>query len=301
MIEMRQLRCFLAVAEEAHFTRAANRLHIAQPAVSHQIRQLERHLGISLFDRSPKLVRLTDAGHALLPHARAAFAALDAGRSAVHATAGSLRGQLTLGLVVGAGVLRVPALLGAFRRAHPDITVTLRQELPEAMLVAVREGGLDAAVVGIPDGAAIAGVSLRYLHTEPLAVAVATDHEWSQRRRLALAELDGVPLVTLTSGAGLRPLVQRACRQAGFEPVFACETNDLDLLAQLAAAQVGVAILPRSAAEATPGAVPITLTAPTLQRHLALAWRSSGTPSPVARRFVTYATTWLTQLDQPDD
>lgn len=293
MIDLRQLAYFVAVAEEEHFTRAATRLHVAQPAVSYQIRQLERHLDAALFDRSPRRVRLTDAGHALLPHARAALAALDAGEAEVRAAAGALSGRLTVGLIPGAAVLRVPTLLGEFRRAHPEIVVTLRQEHAESMFALLREGTLDAAVVAVPEEAAVAGVSLRYLHTERLVLAVARAHSWSKRRRLALAELDGAPLVTLTSGAGLRPTVQRACRRAGFEPVFACETNDLDLLADLVAAELGVAILPRSAATAAQSVVAVPLIAPALHRHLALAWRSGGTPSPVARQFLTFATTRL--------
>lgn len=188
---------------------------------------------------------------------------------------GALRGHLTLGLVAGATILRIPALLGAFRLAHPDIALTLRQDPSESMLTAVGEGTLDMAVVGIPDAAVFPGIGIHYLHTEPLVVAVAPGHRWSTRRTLRLAELNGVALLTLTSGAGLRPLVQRACRQAGFEPVFACESNDLDLLIEVAAARLGVAILPISAVSAAHHVVAVPLTAPTLHRQLALAWRAA--------------------------
>lgn len=300
MIELRHLRCFLAVAEEENFTRAAARLRIAQPAVSQQVRQLERHLGGALFERTPRQVRLTDAGHAFLPHAHAALAAIDAGRSEVQAASGALRGSLTLGLVAGITPLRVPALLGEFRQVHPDVRITVRQDPTEQMLLAIREATLDVAIVGLADHTTVPGVRLRYLHTEPLVVAVARSHRWSRRRRLALTDLRDVPVLTLTRGAGLRPLLQQACRGAGFEPTFACESNDLGLLAELAAANLGVAVLPRAIVARVAGVVVIPLTGPTLHRHLALAWRSDGTPGPVSRQFLDFATSRLATATPSD-
>src|SRR5690349_24521422 len=147
-MDLRQLTYFVAIAEEGQFTRAAERVSVAQPAVSAQIRRLERELGEPLFHRDARAVRLTVAGEALLPHARAALAAAQRGRDTIASIRGVLQGRLRIG-VAGPVDARLAETLGAFHRAHPAIDLALTSEHNAALLDAVASGAVDAAVVGL--------------------------------------------------------------------------------------------------------------------------------------------------------
>src|ERR671925_1887270 len=147
-MDLRQLSYFVAVAEEEQFTRAAERVSVAQPAVSAQIRRLERELGEALFHRDQRSVRLTDAGKGLLPHARAALAAAERGRDTIASLRGLLHGRLRIG-VAGPVDHRLAESLGDFHRAHPAIEMGLTNEHNEPLLSAVANGEMDAAIVGM--------------------------------------------------------------------------------------------------------------------------------------------------------
>ncbi|GAA1926140.1 hypothetical protein GCM10009837_59490 [Streptomyces durmitorensis] len=151
-MELRQLQYFVAVAEEANFTRAAERLHLAQPGVSAQVRQLEKELGQRLLDRSGRSVTLTEVGEAVLPLARAALAAVEGVRHTAEEFTGLLRGQIALGLVSGAATheFDVVSVLADFHDDHPDVEIALTEDSSDRMLAAVRAGELDIASSASP-------------------------------------------------------------------------------------------------------------------------------------------------------
>jgi DNA-binding transcriptional LysR family regulator len=183
-MELRQLMTFVAVAEEGSFTRASERLHVVQSAVSASIRKLERELDVTLFDRSTHQVRLTDAGTALMPEARRTLAAAAAAREAVDEVKGGLRGTVALGTMQAQGMhsLNVPALLRDFRVRHPGVKVTIRHAGgSSAMANQVREGRLDLAFVALP-GRSWPGVTLTPLTSEPIAPTSRT-RRWSTCHR----------------------------------------------------------------------------------------------------------------------
>ncbi|WP_207755988.1 LysR family transcriptional regulator [Nonomuraea cypriaca] len=147
-MELRQLEYFVAVAEEAGFTRAAARLHVAQPGVSAQVRQLERELGETLFDRSGRTVRLTAVGEAVLPYARAALAAVDGMRQVVDEHTGLLRGHVVMGGVAAPTVLDLPGMLAGFHERHPAVEISLRRPPPRRWSTASRAAGSTSASSG---------------------------------------------------------------------------------------------------------------------------------------------------------
>ncbi|MFJ6618984.1 LysR family transcriptional regulator [Kitasatospora sp. NPDC091335] len=194
-MELRQLRYFVTVAQHGSFTRAAQLLHLTQPGVSSQIRQLERELGHRLLDRSGRTVRLTPAGEAVLPHARAALAAEAEARRAAWEFDGLRRGHVRLGMVAGAaltppsGLGTFPGLattLAAFRQEHPGIDFSLTEDTTARMLAALRDGRLDLAVVGLPapangresddGGPELTGLAVHTVLEVPLVAAWAEDH-----------------------------------------------------------------------------------------------------------------------------
>ncbi len=283
-MDLRQLSYFVAVAEEGQFTRAAERVSVAQPAVSAQIGRLERELGERLFHRDPRAVTLTPAGDALLPHARAALAAAERGRDTIASLRGMLSGRLRVG-VAGPVDQRLAETLGEFHRLHPAIEIALSHGQNEPMLLAVAHGELDAAVVGLGAQELPHAVRAREVATEPLVLCVPPGHELSARETVTLAELRDEPLLMLPRGSGLRTVVFNACREHGFVPRVAGETAELRALVELAGVGLGVAIVPRSVAE---GATTLRLTRPELWRRTALAWNGEGV-SPAGRAFLALA------------
>lgn len=288
-MELRQLAYFVAIAEERSFTRAAERIPIAQPAISQQIRRLEAELGERLFIRDRRGITLTPAGQALLPGARAALQAAEGGREAVAALSGLLTGRLVLGLVHPLPDRRFPRLVGAFRRAYPGIELTLIEDQTDALLAALAAGELHAALIGLgrydrpPPGVQSLLVAL-----EPVVVAVHPAHPLAGRGSIPLRALRDEPMVTLTRASKLRSTLETACRAAGFAPRIAAETSDLGVVVELAAERLGVAVLPQSALLGVAGVTQLRLTRPRLDRRIQLVWRPSASP-PAGRAFLALA------------
>jgi DNA-binding transcriptional LysR family regulator len=285
-MDLRQLGYFVAVAEEGQFTRAARRVLVAQPAVSAQIRRLERELGEPLFHRHPRAVQLTASGQALLPHARAALAAAQRGRDTIASLRGLLQGRLRIG-VAGPVDHRLAETLGHFHRAHPAIEIVLAHEHNEPLLEALANADMDVGVVGLGVQPLPAQVRARVVAGEPLVLALRPGHPLSRRRTIALEALREEPMVTLVRGSGLRTLLENACRGAGFTPRITAETGELASLVELAAEGISLAVLPRSAVEGADLAV-VRITRPRLQRRTALAWNEASL-SPAGRVFLELA------------
>jgi len=285
-MDLRQLSYFVAVADDGQFTRAADRVSVAQPAVSMQIRRLEAELGETLFHRGRRAVTLTAAGEALLPHARDALAAAERGRDTIASLRGVLHGRLRIG-VAGPVDHRLAMALGDFHRAHPAIEIALTNQHNEPLLAAVSGGEMDATVVGLGAQPLPPEVRARVVAIEPLVLAVRRGHPLGRRKTVALGELGDHPMITLTRGSGLRTLLENACQEAGFSPRITAETGELGSLVELAAEGLGVAVVPRSAVEGADVAV-VRITRPPLQRRTALAW-NRATISPAGRAFLTFA------------
>lgn len=285
-MELRQLEYVVAVAEEANFTRAAGRVHVAQPAVSAQIARLERELGEPLFDRGKREVRLTAAGTALLPHARAALASVAAARTAVDELGQLVRGSVAIGAVTAHDV-DLPGLLAEFHVAHPGVDISLGSDDSEALIDGIRMGRLDAAIVSIsdhvPDGLAALVVT-----DQRIVAAVGQADPWVRRRTVAVTDLAERPVIALPPGTGIRRRFDQACAAAGVAVRVAFEASTPGALADLAERGLGVALLPEVAAAARPGlhAPPI---APELRGRLVFAWRADGLMSPAARVLVEMA------------
>ncbi|HKA67781.1 MAG TPA: LysR substrate-binding domain-containing protein [Actinomycetes bacterium] len=285
-MELRQLSYFVAVAEEAHFTRAAQRVSVAQPAVSAQIRRLERELGETLFHRDQRAVRLTVAGAALLPHAQAALAAAQRGRDTIASLRGLLHGALRIGVVRPVDH-RLAETLGEFHRTHPAIDITLTELHNEPAVQALSSGDLDAALVGFHDQPLPPQISMRIVAAEPLVLAANRGHLLARRAVIAVDQLRDQPIITLTHGSGLRTVLDNACRGAGFTPRIVAETGELASLVELTTEGLGVAVLPRSAVSEADLAI-IRISRPSLQRRTALAWNPTTT-TPAGRAFFALA------------
>ncbi|MBD0747988.1 LysR substrate-binding domain-containing protein [Streptomyces sp. CBMA152] len=233
-MELRQLSYFVTVAEELHFGRAADRLHIVQSAVSQQVRRLERELGAELFDRSPRHVRLTGAGERLLPEARAVLAAADRARAAVRGRSG-----LRLGTSTGLGA-HLDRVLAELAVLAPGTTVELVSAATRDRLEQVADGRLDAAFVRSPDP--VSGVRILPLWDDPLVAAVPAAHPVAGAAELAIADLAelGLCITARRNHPALVDLVVGACHEAGFEPLPGPVSGSLqDTLATIGAGGAG--------------------------------------------------------------
>jgi DNA-binding transcriptional LysR family regulator len=228
VVELRQLEYFVAVAEELHFGRAADRLHIGQPAVSQQIRRLERELGAELLDRSPRHVRLTAAGESLLPEARAVMAAAARARAAVTATPAARTGKLRLGTSVGLGE-RLERVLDAFAGLAPGVTLELVAATTDERLARLADGTLDAAFVRSPVWEGDRGLRAVPLWRDELVAAVPARHPIAAGAYAAFADLAELPLrlTARRNNPALVDLVVSALSGAGREPVSAPPASNL--------------------------------------------------------------------------
>ncbi|POX38711.1 LysR family transcriptional regulator [Streptomyces sp. Ru73] len=297
-MELHQLQYFVAVAEEGNFTRAAEKLHVAQPGVSAQIRRLERELGQELLDRSGRAVRLTEVGAAVLPYARAALAAVAGARSAVDELTGLLRGHVAVGTVTSHGV-DLPGLLAEFHDAHPAVDITLSEADSDRLVDGLRSGRLDAAIVSV--GSTLpAGLAAEVVDDQPIVAAVAPRHELAVHEVISLDTLRGRPLISLPPGTGLRARLDEACAAAGFTPQIAFEASKPEVLAQLAVRGLGAAILPGAYAESLAGQLrTVRIDPPVLRGRLVFAWRADGPVSPAARALIGRARAMLAGTDRP--
>nr|WP_246314583.1 LysR substrate-binding domain-containing protein [Kineococcus aurantiacus] len=248
-----QLQCVLAVADGLHFTRAATEVGIAQSALSHQVAALEAELGTRLFDRTSRRVRLTPAGEALLPRARAVLAELDRLRTDVVAAGGAVAGRLRVGTVPSLPDLRLADVLRGLRRRHPGVRTSVVVRSSDVTLAAVRDGTLDVGLAGFPLGVPPAGVESRLLAVEPHVAVVAADDPWRTRRRVRLRDIASRPCVDYPAGTGGRRQTDEAFSAARLVRDVVVETDDLPLLLDLVRRGVGTALLPGSSVAGAPG------------------------------------------------
>jgi DNA-binding transcriptional LysR family regulator len=274
-MDLRQLEYFVAVAEEANFTRAADRVHITQSGVSAQIRQFERELKADLFDRSGRMVRLTPAGAAALPHARAALAAADAIRAACDAVNGLVRGKLRLGMVMGCTVTPLFDALASFHREHPGIAISLTEDNSDVLVESVRAGQADIALVAVA-GAVPEGLSSLTIVSEGLVAAVAPEHKLATLASVSLKRLTAYPLICLPSGTGIRGVLEQACSAAGVRPTVALQATAPEAILDLAARGLGVAVLSASMTAEHEGLVSLPVEDVSVPAMLALVWRGEG-------------------------
>jgi DNA-binding transcriptional LysR family regulator len=246
-MELRQLEYFVAVAEEANFTRAAERVHISQSGVSAQIRQLEHELGAILLDRSGRTATVTPAGAAALEHARAVLTSVNAVRQAVDDVNGLLRGRLVVGMVTACTVTALFDALAAFHLAHPGVEITLFEDNSDRLVEGVRTGATDLALIGAA-GEPPPGLNALPIVSERLVVAVPDGHPLAERDRATLADISAYPIVCLPEGTGIRTVFDRACAARGIRPDIALQASAPGTVVDLAIRGLGVAILSESMA-----------------------------------------------------
>ena len=238
------MRYVVAVAETRNFTRAAERCFVVQSSLSHRIAGLERELGVKLFARSSRRVELTSAGVAFVAAARECLAAADRAVADAAAATGVVRGRLAVGVIVTTAAVDVPDLLQRYRARYPDVLVVLRSGRSDELAAAVRDGELDIAFLGLPEGERPSGVETLVLDHDEHALVVPAGHRLAGARRVTLEEIAEETFVDFAAGTPARAQSDRAFAAAGLVRDVAYEAGVVELISRLVARGLGIALLP---------------------------------------------------------
>lgn len=283
-MDLQQLRYVVAVAEERSFTRAAARCFVVQSALSHQVKALERELGVDLFARTSRRVEITAAGEAFLAGARASLEAAE--RAAVDAAAatGQIRGRLTVGTIPTVAAVDVPAALQSFRAAHPQVGVALQVAGSDELSAGIAAAAVDVAFLGLPETREPQGVAWRHLGSDRLVAVVSRDHALATRKRIHLDALAADTFVDFPAGTPGRTQSDLAFSAAGVHREVAFEVMATDFMLDLVRRNLAIALLPSRFAPRDPTLAHLQITKGP-KRNEYLAW-SALNPSPAARAFL---------------
>jgi DNA-binding transcriptional LysR family regulator len=286
-MELRQLRYLEAVARHRHFTRAAEELHVAQSALSHQIRRLEAELGAELLARTTRSVELTEAGELAVARARAALAETDALREGVDELRGLVRGSVAIGALRPSGEVDVPALLAEFNRRHPGIEIEFREGTVAEMTDALLAGEIDASFA-LEAGPWPAGIASRALSSEELIVAMSPEHDLAGKSPLPIAALEGRELIAFRRGSAVRRAQDEALERTGTSVRIVLEGSNETLVRALVAQGFGPAVLPRTVAELPGERLAVRPLRPAIRLPVVLIWRERASQSPAVRAFLDF-------------
>ncbi len=291
-MDLRRIRHFHVLAETLNFSRAADRLHIAQPALSVSIQKLESELGARLFSRTSAGVALTPSGQAVLIEARRMLYHSEQMQRLAQNAAQGTGGALRIGFVGSAIYSVVPTLVPAFRAAYPGVELVLRESISSRIVESLAEEGLDVGIVRTPLLQPTSAAFLT-LQRDPFLLALPRRHPLADRPRVALADAAGEPFVMYPPGeaAGLHGAAMSLCQSAGFVPTVAQEAVQVPTVLALVESGLGVALVPTvMRGQREPGVVYRDLAdlPPSGETTLALAWQP-GQETPAALRFIELA------------
>ncbi len=292
---LRQLEYFVALADLLNFREAAEACFVTQPAMSAQIAQLEALVGVPLFERAKRQVRLTAAGAALLPGAQDILRGTDALGELARSLGAPLHGPLRLGAIPTVGPYLLPKVLPAVHAAHPELALYLREDLTARLVARLEEGELDVLLVDVD--VELGGLETESLFSDPFVVAVRCDDELAGRDELTLADLRDRDVLLLEEGHCLRDQTLPLCERAGGGEPLGFRGSSLGTITQMVVGGLGLTLLPELAVErelaAAPGLATVTFGADGPGRTIGLAWRQS---SPRADEFralgATIARAW---------
>jgi DNA-binding transcriptional LysR family regulator len=294
-VELRHLEYFVAVAAELNFSRAAQRIHVVQSALSAAVSRLEKELDVELFDRSKRQIALTPAGEVFLQHAREVIHTAHRARTSVDAFREQLTGTVTLGTLMSWGTLNLPAALEEFRRSNPLLTVRLRQSLTGSAghLTAIVDGQMDLALVSITSTESQL-VALRELMREPMVFVCESSHPLADRARVQLTDFAGHDFINFPLGWGIRQRLDAGFAAAGVHPISAYEVADYAITAELIRHRLATTILPTSVANRFPDLRTVPLH-PSITWTLSIAYAASQQASPAINALID---TLIRHVDQ---
>ena len=284
---LRHIHYFLAVAEHRGFTRAATALHVSQPALSQQIRQLEESLGAQLFDRSGRHIQLTDAGEAWLGYAKNALRSLEEGKRAIHDVEDLSRGSLRVAVTPTFTSWLIGPLMARFYARYPNITLALQEMSQEKMEELLLNDELDIGIAF--DDVHSADIDVLPLLKESLALMVSERHPLAQQECVALSHLNNERLILLSEEFATREQIDRYCRQRDLHPQIVIEANSINAILELVRRTTLATLLPSPIAAQNEGLKAVSLTPQLLERTAALMLRKGAWRTAAVKAFMAMA------------
>jgi LysR family transcriptional regulator, hydrogen peroxide-inducible genes activator len=244
-MEVHQLRYVCAIADTGNFSRAAERCKVAQPSLSQQVQKLEDDLGVKLFDRLGRSIRLTEAGRAFIPRARAILEQMDAARTSAADKNADLRGSVTVGVIPTVAPYRMPGYAASFTKKFPDAKLRIIEDTTSVLVQGLRDLSIDVAILALP--LRHKDLELFPIRTEPLFAVLRKNHPRARAKSLALKDLRGESFVMLRDGHCFRDLSLDTCTRARVTPNIAFESGQFSSLLGMVATGIGVSLIPEMA------------------------------------------------------
>ncbi|WP_395748703.1 LysR family transcriptional regulator [Prosthecobacter sp.] len=289
-MEFYQLGYFLEIARQRSFTRAADRLHMAQPALSQQMKNLEAELGTQLFIRGRKETQLTAAGKALLPRAEGLLMQAEAAKAVVSDVAQLRGGKLVIATIPSVSACLLLEVVHRFSQQHEKVKLQLIEESSERVADCVESGLADIGFLQLPASKSM--FKTQTILTEPFVLLVAKSHPLARQKALSLGELAAESFIFYKGRA--RDMASESCRKAGFEPQLVCESGELGTVRSLVASGLGLAIVPQLAARNLPDTIrTVSIREPKMQRQIAAVWQKNSILSPAADALLKLVTDLL--------
>lgn len=293
-MELRHLHYFVVLAHRLHFTQAAEELAIAQPALSQQIQALERELGVRLFERTSRHIRLTPAGQSLLVHAERMLALVDTISTEMHAYAGMQRGRLRIGLLQTLSASWLSGLLARFHASYGGIEMVLHENVTEPMIDQLEDGRLDLVWMHsfgtiFPQSMLPKQIEVKAVFSEAVFLGVAPGHWLARQKDITWSSLQTEEFLLFKPGSGLRQIVLHLAQEAGFRPQVVFESGDIGSIRALVSEGVGISIFPKSIIDA-PGRtiIPLDISPALPYRTIQLAWHRQRASTPTIQAFLDF-------------
>lgn len=285
-MELRQFLAFKEVVERGGFTRAANHLHLTQSAVSQQVKALEDELGTALLHRVCRQVRLTDAGHVFLAHAKQILEQVEDAQSDVAEVVEGVKGSCRIACIASIAPCLLPHLILAFRQAFPHVDIQTKVGSEAQLLGWLKEGMVDVCITGFP--VACEDVEHKVIMQEKFVLAVPVEHHFAGRKTIKLEELSSEDLITLPSKSVMNSWFATLCEAVGFKPDFVFESDDLATRLGMVAAGLGISVESQYlvACSDFKGTVMVEVEHPELLRDIGVLWRQSGYRSRNVENFL---------------
>ncbi len=299
ILELRQLRYFVAVAEREHISEAAEHLHVAQSAVSRQIANLEEELGTPLFERIGRNVKLTPVGKIFLEHSITALEAIDFATKQVEEYLDPKKGVIKVGFPTSLASYVLPTVISAFKREYPDVAFQLRQGSYKYLIEAVKNRELNLALLG-PIPPKDESLNVNVLFSENMYALLPLSHPLTKNETINLIDLRNDDFVMFPEGYILHKVVMDACRSLGFAPNITSEGEDMDALKGLVAAGIGVTLLPESSLyDSTPRlTVKIPIAMPVIRRTVGVIYPTTRDLAPSEQIFLSFVSDFFSRLTQ---
>lgn len=290
-MDVRQLKFFLGVAQYESFTKAAEQLHIAQPALSIAVKKLEEELDVQLFNRRDRKISLTAEGEALLLHAQVILQGVNNAKREIADLRGLLKGEVRVGLTPMLSSFFFPKIIASFKHSHPGLKVSISGDSAWNIQRKIKSGELD---VGVIAGEVPEGLDSHHLLREEIVACVYPGHPFAGGKKVSLCELLKEPLIHYKEGYHLRELIDELCGKEGITPTVVAESNLFSLIRSLVKERLGMAFFLKMVVSRDAEVVAIS-SEPKLFMNLHIAWKNNSYLSKANRAFVDFL---IRELDE---